>query len=83
MTGLPTGNEKTQPWKSFWPPDTSKMSEDELRAQPWLTWSPDPSKPHDKPWRRWMKENNAVTSSGTLTTGHLLLDCKLEPSRSQ
>ena len=29
------------------------MSDEELQAQLWLTWSPDPSKPHDKPWRRW------------------------------
>ncbi|KAI0416118.1 hypothetical protein F5X98DRAFT_201104 [Xylaria grammica] len=49
---------KLQPWKQFFPPmNTPKAAEDGSDlSQPWLTWKPDPAKPDEKPWIKWMND---------------------------
>ncbi|KKZ61381.1 hypothetical protein EMCG_03987 [[Emmonsia] crescens] len=51
---------KEQPWKAFWPLNAEKYSAEEKDKMPWLTWKFDPNKPTDRPWRKWMLENQTT-----------------------
>ncbi len=55
--GAPEIGPSHQPWRTHWPPKESvisQLSEEELRAQPWLTWKRDPKNINDKPWYFWV-----------------------------
>ncbi len=46
---------QVQPWRTWWPPkDLSSMTDNELKAKPWINWKPNPSKPNEKPWLQWV-----------------------------
>ena len=74
----PKGDEREQPWKAFWPPNIQGLSEEELRLQPWLTWStrqgetepgePEPEKPDpdSKPWYDWMRKGSDANLPGVV-----------------
>jgi hypothetical protein len=59
-TGKVVAGTKTQPWKAFWPMKAENYPAEHLKAMPWLTWKPDANKPDDKPWRRWMLDNQSM-----------------------
>ncbi|KAL7924434.1 hypothetical protein ACQKWADRAFT_286719 [Trichoderma austrokoningii] len=48
--GSPELGPSDQPWRAYWPPDLSKVTEHELSTKPWLTWKNDPTKLNNKPW---------------------------------
>jgi hypothetical protein len=59
-------DQRIQPWKSFWPPKLEHLSEEQLKAQPWLTWGPEPEKPDGKPWYDWMRQDQSVNQFGVV-----------------
>lgn len=49
------GPGQTQPWRAWWPPKaTESLTDEELKAKPWIHWKPDPSVPNAKPWLQWV-----------------------------
>jgi hypothetical protein len=53
---------KTQPWKAFWPLKAENYTTEEKAKMPWLTWKFDQSKPTERPWRKWMLENQTTVA---------------------
>ncbi|KAI0876306.1 hypothetical protein GGS24DRAFT_514258 [Hypoxylon argillaceum] len=49
---------KLQPWKQFFPLEAAPKTAEENPdlSRPWLTWKPDPAKPDEKPWLKWMND---------------------------
>lgn len=49
------GGQSRQPWREFWPlTNLGALSEDQLKAKPWLTWKRDKGQPNEKPWYTWV-----------------------------
>ncbi|EGC47730.1 predicted protein [Histoplasma capsulatum var. duboisii H88] len=55
VNGKPELGPSHQPWRAYWPPNLSCVSERELSAKPWLTWKHDPAKMNNKPWYDWVR----------------------------
>ncbi|PGH01898.1 hypothetical protein GX51_04951 [Blastomyces parvus] len=55
IDGKPELGPSHQPWRAYWPPDITGVSEQELSAKPWLTWKHDPMKMNNKPWYDWVR----------------------------
>lgn len=55
LGGAPERGPTYQPWRDYWPPKASEtLSEEELKAKPWLTWKRDQAQPNEKPWYGWV-----------------------------
>ncbi|PGH34608.1 hypothetical protein GX50_02592 [[Emmonsia] crescens] len=55
VDGKPELGPSNQPWRAYWPPNLTGVSERELSAKPWLTWKHDPAKLNNKPWYDWVR----------------------------
>ncbi|CEL02035.1 hypothetical protein ASPCAL01610 [Aspergillus calidoustus] len=60
QTPKPTASTKNQPWKAFWPLDPAKYTEVQRQQMPWLTYKYDPTRPNERPWRKWMLQNQST-----------------------
>ncbi|KAJ5336062.1 hypothetical protein MYU51_019989 [Penicillium brevicompactum] len=54
LDGRPELGAFHQPWRAYWPPDLTKVTDGEMCAKPWLTWKNDPTKMNNKPWYDWV-----------------------------
>ncbi len=58
------GPGQSQPWRTWWPPTgVENMTEEELKAKPWINWRPDPQRPTAKPWLKWVPRDVHIVHS--------------------